>query len=85
MKGDVVVALVGGFFPYILRSRLQVADSDDNDDIDAREGSSQLVVSDSAYKFVGDCCLHGSMNGEDFKAGTHYRTDVSKIVDISIV
>ncbi|TGJ84082.1 hypothetical protein E0Z10_g4673 [Xylaria hypoxylon] len=84
-KGDVVVALVGGFFPYILRPQLRAADGDDNNDDGAREGSSQLVVSDSAYEFVGDCYLHGSMSGEDFKVGTHYRTDLSKIVDISIV
>ncbi|KAI0459604.1 hypothetical protein F5B21DRAFT_455401 [Xylaria acuta] len=84
-KGDIVVALIGGFFPYILRPRLKAANDDGAD-----EGSSQLVESDSAYEFVGDCYLHGSMNGEDFKVKsfvgtTHYKTNMSKIVDISIV
>ncbi|KAI1740769.1 hypothetical protein F4680DRAFT_85982 [Xylaria scruposa] len=83
-KGDIVVALIGGFFPYILRPKLKAADEG------ADEGASQLGVSDSAYEFVGDCYLHGSMNGEDFKiksfiGTTHYKTDMSKIVDISIV
>ncbi|KAI0490303.1 hypothetical protein F4859DRAFT_4922 [Xylaria cf. heliscus] len=78
-KGDIVVALIGGFFPYILRPRREAAEDG------ADEDSSRLVVSDSAYEFVGDCYLHGSMNGEDFKVGTGYNTDTSKIVDISIV
>ncbi|KAI0436494.1 hypothetical protein F4803DRAFT_223246 [Xylaria telfairii] len=78
-KGDIVVALIGGFYPYILRPRLRTADDDDD------EGSSQLIVSDSAYEFVGDCYLYGSMDGEDFKFGTRYQTDMTKIVDISIV
>ncbi|KAI0505465.1 hypothetical protein F5B22DRAFT_639916 [Xylaria bambusicola] len=76
-KGDVVVAIIGGFFPYILRPKLRGDDGNDDDE--------HLVVSDSAYEFVGDCYLHGSMNGEDFKVGSRYNTDVSKIVDISIV
>ncbi|KAI1750012.1 hypothetical protein F4782DRAFT_511015, partial [Xylaria castorea] len=82
-KGDIVVALIGGFFPYILRPQLKAA----NDGAD--EDPSPLEVSDSAYEFVGDCYLHGSMDGEDFKikswiGTTHFKTDISKIVDISI-
>ncbi|KAI8945709.1 hypothetical protein F4801DRAFT_112161 [Xylaria longipes] len=83
-KGDIIVALIGGFFPYILRPRMKAADDG------ADEGSSDTVVSDSDYEFVGDCYLYGSMDGEDFKVKswvgtTHYKTDISKIVDIRIV
>ncbi|KAI5924189.1 hypothetical protein F4810DRAFT_719427 [Camillea tinctor] len=77
--GDVVVALVGGFFPYVLRPRGPDAGSE-----------AQLAEADSTYEFVGDCYLHGSMEGEDFQmrgAGgeVFYRADRSKLVDISIV
>ncbi|KAI1300834.1 hypothetical protein F5Y03DRAFT_408189 [Xylaria venustula] len=58
-KGDIVVALVGGNYPYIVRPQLKATSAID-------ESSSQRFVSDSAYEFVGQCYLHGSMNGEDF-------------------
>ncbi|KAI1487800.1 hypothetical protein F5X96DRAFT_648246 [Biscogniauxia mediterranea] len=78
-EGDVVVALVGGFFPYMLRPHWS----------DVGSGT-QLARADSTYEFVGDCYLHGSMEGEDFQVAgageeVFYRTDVSKLVDISIV
>ncbi|KAI0003520.1 hypothetical protein F4779DRAFT_96258 [Xylariaceae sp. FL0662B] len=59
-EGDLVVACVGGFFPYVLRPQ---------------EGS------DSTYNFVGECYLHGSMDGEDFRTVI----DTSKLADIRIV
>lgn len=83
-KGDIIVTLIGGFFPYILRPLLKAAE----DGADA--GPSQIIASDSTYEFVGDCYLHGSMDGEDFKITSEdgtifYINDSSKIVDISIL
>ncbi|KAI0875752.1 hypothetical protein GGS24DRAFT_489096 [Hypoxylon argillaceum] len=83
-KGDIVVALIGGCLPYILRPKLNTAGDG------AGEGSSQIITSGSTYEFVGGCYLHGSMDGEDFKVKswfgkTRYHTDLSKIVDISIL
>ncbi|KAI1505699.1 hypothetical protein F5X99DRAFT_367388 [Biscogniauxia marginata] len=78
-EGDVVVALVGGFFPYVLRPREPGAVS-----------GAQPTRTDSVYQFVGDCYLHGSMEGEDFQVRgvggeVFYRTDTSKLVNIIIV
>lgn len=50
-SGDFVVALVGGFQPYILRSEL--------DDYALR--------AESKYSFVGECHLQGAMDGECMK------------------
>ncbi|KAL1589664.1 hypothetical protein WHR41_01859 [Cladosporium halotolerans] len=55
--GDVVVALVGGFQPYILRAK----------DADVNESIGSGVQADSLYSFVGDCHLQGEMDGERFK------------------
>ncbi|KAI1080324.1 hypothetical protein F5B20DRAFT_570435 [Whalleya microplaca] len=68
-EGDLVVACIGGFFPYVMRPQ---------------EGS------DSTYKFVGECYLHGSMDGEDFRAIRDngqpvFGIEHSKLVDIKVV
>ncbi|KAI1394825.1 hypothetical protein F4819DRAFT_501525 [Hypoxylon fuscum] len=94
-EGDIVVACVGGFYPYILRPRSQ----QEGAEAGASEGegernpqpSEEAASSDSStYEFVGDCYLHGAMEGEDFQAKgyfgrTQFKIDVSKLVDITIV
>lgn len=47
-SGDFVVALVGGFQPYVLRPESQTED----------------LQSEKKYTFVGDCHLQGAMEGE---------------------
>lgn len=80
--GDIIVACVGGFHPYILRP---VSPSQGEE-----SSPSSSAVSDSTYQFVGDCYLHGIMEAEPFARKnwflqTVYETDVSKLVDIMIV
>lgn len=66
-SGDLVVALVGGWQPYVLRPQGEFA---------------QTEADCSEYEYVGDCYLHGVMDGEPFKntSGAFHR-DV-KLVDI---
>ncbi|KAI8630235.1 hypothetical protein F5Y19DRAFT_484120 [Xylariaceae sp. FL1651] len=83
-KSDIVVACIGGFFPYILRPCTNHGDGEGDAPL------AQLSTLDSSYEFVGDCYLHGSMNGEDFKVQgpdgrTHYLTNMSRIVDTTLV
>ena len=47
-SGDIVVALVGGFQPYVLRPESETGD----------------LQIDAKYSFVGDCHLQGAMEGE---------------------
>lgn len=68
-SGDLVVALVGGFQPYILRPQDEFA---------------QPEADGSRYEFVGDCYLHGVMDAEPFKDSSgSFMRDV-KLVDITI-
>ena len=69
-SGDIVVALVGGFHPYILRA------------VQSGQGSDELKA-DAKYAFVGDCHLQGAMDAEclyDLFGGWKH-----KLVDILIV
>jgi hypothetical protein len=81
-EGDIIVALIGGFFPYVLRPRL--ADGD-------RGPTALHLTSDgSKYDFIGDCYLHGSMNGEDFitvdaNDSQRFWVDPVHLTDISIM
>ncbi|RYO75166.1 hypothetical protein DL764_010560 [Monosporascus ibericus] len=94
-KGDLVVACVGGFFPYVLRPRGAAGNGDsDGDRHDAASTAAQArppaAGSNSTYEFVGECYLHGAMAGEDFKAtstagANFWVIDASKFVDITIV
>ncbi|RYP57899.1 hypothetical protein DL770_010553 [Monosporascus sp. CRB-9-2] len=94
-KGDLVVACVGGCFPYVLRPRGSTGDGDSGDDgHDAASAAAQArpppAGPDSTYEFVGECYLHGAMDGEDFKAtstagASLWMIDASKLVDITIV
>lgn len=82
--GDLIVACVGGFHPYILRP-VENEEKGDGDD-----GATTSSASDSTYEFIGDCYLHGVMEGEPFTKTswlmrTTYETDMSKLVDIVIV
>jgi len=78
--GDLVVALVGGFQPYILRpaGEYNIAVSVD-----------ETLESISRYHFVGDCYLHGVMDGEPFRIqgrmGTQQWKQNVKLVDITII
>ncbi|RYP15876.1 hypothetical protein DL767_010270 [Monosporascus sp. MG133] len=93
-KGDLVVACVGGFFPYVLRPRGVVGDGDSGGDgHDAASTAAQArppaAGSNSTYEFVGECYLHDAMDGEDFKAtstagASFWMIDASKLVDITI-
>ncbi|KAI6082211.1 hypothetical protein F4821DRAFT_247704 [Hypoxylon rubiginosum] len=92
-EGDLVVACVGGFFPYVLRpqSRAQSREGETGDEGESTqpvEGSSG--DDGSTYEFVGECYLHGAMDGEDFQATgllgrKYFNVDVSKLVDITII
>jgi hypothetical protein len=77
--GDFVVALVGGFQPYLLRS------------VGGQQTDQDQLLSgpDAKYRFVGDCYLHGAMQAECFKVpgvfwGTAWNQDVT-FVDVKIV
>lgn len=77
--GDLVVALVGGFQPYVLRPVGAY---------DAEQTAEQSLDSVSRYTYVGDCYLHGVMDGEPFKTQgwfgvTGWKGDV-KVVDVVI-
>lgn len=79
--GDLVVALVGGFQPYILRPAAEYEAGG--------ESAAQSLESVSKYVYVGDCYLDEVMNGEPFKTkgwfGTETWTREVKLVDITIV
>ncbi|KAI0014702.1 hypothetical protein F4780DRAFT_187687 [Xylariomycetidae sp. FL0641] len=88
-KGDVVVALVGGFFPYMLRPCMGADDGEEGTS-SSRPSDAALATSDSAYRFVGDCYLHGAMEGEDFRfqgpdGKLAWAADMTQIVDITLV
>jgi hypothetical protein len=51
-SGDFVVALVGGFEPYVLRP------------VKSETEASGDLQADAKYTFVGDCHLQGAMDGE---------------------
>lgn len=79
--GDIIVACVGGFHPYILRPVKSETEG---------EEATSSTTSDATYEFIGDCYLHGVMEGEPFQQKnwwlqTVYVTDMSKLVDIVIV
>ncbi|KAK7948792.1 uncharacterized protein PG986_009678 [Apiospora aurea] len=90
--GDLVAALVGGFFPYILRPVVQQQQETDEEEATS-EFAPPLPMADATYEFVGDCYLYGAMDGEDFFVNSHdgqralrvVKVDKSKIVDIRIV
>ena len=73
-SGDIVVALVGGFQPYILRP------------VQSEVGASKLRAN-SKYTFVGDCHLQGAMDGESLKDPNDLYGGWKRVplVDISIV
>ncbi|KAI1412739.1 hypothetical protein F5Y13DRAFT_179911 [Hypoxylon sp. FL1857] len=93
-EGDLVAACVGGFVPYVLRPRPRQAETAAETG-ETEEGNSQPAEEsedDSAvYEYVGECYLHGAMDGEDFQVTSglfrqkSFRVDVSKLVDITIV
>lgn len=76
--GDMVVAIVGGFQPYILRP---VAPPDET-------GNASRLYTDSKYRFVSDAYVDGFMEGECLRPSSvvteAWKTDV-QVVDISIV
>ncbi|KAI0836862.1 hypothetical protein F5Y06DRAFT_272458 [Hypoxylon sp. FL0890] len=89
-EGDLVVACVGGFFPYVLRPRPRRAEAEETRG-ETEESNSQPAgehEEDSAtYEYVGECYLHGAMDGEDFQTSgvfgrKFFRVDTSKLVDI---
>ncbi|KAI2471070.1 hypothetical protein F4781DRAFT_429649 [Annulohypoxylon bovei var. microspora] len=103
-EGDLVVACVGGFFPYILRPRREEADAEatantgegagageGEEDGSSNSQPTEAALEDSStYEFVGECYLHGAMQGEDFQATRlfgqkYFDVDTSKLVDINIV
>ncbi|KAI1771520.1 hypothetical protein F4818DRAFT_454646 [Hypoxylon cercidicola] len=91
-EGDLVVACVGGFLPCVLRpwSQLQSGEEETVEgDKDSRPAERSSGEDGSTYEFVGECYLHGAMDGEDFQTTgplgrKHFSVDVSKLVDITI-
>lgn len=98
--GDLVTALVGGFFPYVLRpvvnqEQEQQATEDEDSTAEPTAGGASgpnplTMADDATYEFVGDCYLYGAMDGEDFSVTSpdgkkFFRVDRDKIVDIRIV
>lgn len=96
--GDLVTALVGGFFPYVLRpvanqEQEQQASEEGSSGEPAASGTSgskPLTMDDATYELVGDCYLYGAMDGEDFSFTSpdgkkFFRVNRNKIVDIRIV
>ncbi|KAI1136404.1 hypothetical protein F5Y05DRAFT_420152 [Hypoxylon sp. FL0543] len=97
--GDLVVACVGGFFPYILRPRPlaqpQRGEAEAGVVSQTEAGSVRPETRESerdaaTYEYVGECYLHGAMDGEDFQASgafgrRFFRVDTAKLVDITIV
>ncbi|KAK4547324.1 hypothetical protein LTR36_000980 [Oleoguttula mirabilis] len=78
-RGDHIVALVGGFQPYVLRPA---------GEYDATQTAEQSLDSVSRYTYVGDCYLHGVMDGEPFKTKGWFETSWTrevKLVDVTIV
>lgn len=57
--GDIVVALVGGVFPYILRPLDSEAHVDN--------ANMAILNENASYSLVGECHLQGAMTGELFK------------------
>ncbi|KAI1087346.1 hypothetical protein F5B19DRAFT_78519 [Rostrohypoxylon terebratum] len=116
-EGDLVVACVGGFFPYVLRPKQTRKEEEEEakteeteakleTDTETKEGANKQdeekngkskeqptedTPEDSAtYEYVGECYLHGAMQGEDFQktrifGGKYWEVDMSKLVDIKIV
>lgn len=70
-SGDFVVALVGGFTPYVLRP----------------ESSTGDLQADAKYAFVGECHLQGAMEGECLvdPNGLHGGWKQVPLVDVLIV
>ena len=77
--GDLIVALVAGFQPYILRPI---------DSNTASDSATAQLEAASTYNYFGDCYMHGVMDGECFRTTDSsgqetWKTDV-KLVDITI-
>ncbi|KAF3059947.1 putative het domain protein [Daldinia childiae] len=87
-EGDIIVAAIGGFFPYVLRPKSQQAEETGEES--GSGPAAQVDEEPSTYEFIGDCYFHGAMDGEDFNATGNFDTrhisiDLSKIVNITIV
>lgn len=72
-SGDFVVALVGGFTPYVLRPESQ--------------SLTGRIEADAKYAFVGECHLQGAMEGECLvdRDDLYGRWKQVPLVDVSIV
>ncbi|KAI1645297.1 uncharacterized protein F4817DRAFT_318011 [Daldinia loculata] len=89
-EGDIIVAAIGGFFPYVLRPKSQSQQAGETGEESSSGPTAQADEEPSTYEFIGDCYFHGAMDGEDFTAAGNFDTrhiaiDLSKIVDITIV
>ncbi|KAI1654467.1 hypothetical protein F4813DRAFT_209705 [Daldinia decipiens] len=87
-EGDIIVAAIGGFFPYVLRPKSR--QSEEAGEESSSGSAAQADEEPSTYEFVGECYFHGAMDGEDFTAAGNFGTrrvdiDLSKIVNITIV
>ncbi|KAI2631380.1 hypothetical protein GGS26DRAFT_93582 [Hypomontagnella submonticulosa] len=95
--GDLVVACIGGLFPDVLRPRSGTTPAEGGEQNTGGEGTNSGSRATSAgeedsstYEFIGECYLHGAMDGEDFRITNasgqrFFRVDVSKLVDVTIV
>ena len=83
--GDVVVALVGGFEPYVLRRVLAPG----QEMVENKQDNSPLLHHGAEYQLIGSCHLQGVMNGECFQEDSRpdpqvWRKDL-ELADILIV
>ncbi|KAI0848800.1 hypothetical protein F5Y00DRAFT_237641 [Daldinia vernicosa] len=89
-EGDIIVAAIGGFFPYVLRPKSRESEEEAGEEASGSKPAARADEEPSTYEYVGDCYLHGAMDGEDFDAPGNFDTrhiaiDLSKIVNITIV
>lgn len=95
--GDVIVACIGGFHPYIFRPQqrrqtdggMSTTETETETEAEAETGN-ETTNNNNTYEYIGDCYLHGAMDAEPFTqqtwwGRTTFITDESKLVDIVVV
>lgn len=90
-EGDIIVACIGGFHPYIFRPRARGQRNDGGmSATETEDEANKPLHADNTYEYIGDCYLHGVMEAEPFTrqtwwGSTTFVTDESKLVDIVVV
>jgi len=63
-KGDIICILFGCSVPVVLRER-----SSPETPIDGSQSSRQLFALEHCFELIGECYVHGAMDGEAFRDG----------------